>query len=73
MIYKACKAFDPLSQKRTGNTIQILEKVSVACPVCASAKDVMSGKRRYITSKNLHHLTTSLFKTHKLETEKTQS
>lgn len=71
MIYKACKAVDPLSPKTTGNTIQVLEKVSVSCHVCASAKDVMSGKRGYITSKNLHHLTTSLLKNYKLETKKT--
>lgn len=31
---------------------------------------MMSGKRGYITSKNLHHLTTSLLKTYKLETKK---
>lgn len=73
MIYKAHKAVDPLSRKRTGNTIKILEKVRAACPVCASAKDGMSGKREYITSKSLHHLTTSLLETYKLESKKTQS
>lgn len=70
MIYKICKAVDPLSDKRTGNTLEILEKVCVACHVCASAKDVMSGKRGYITSKNIHHLSTSLLKNYKLERKK---